>query len=246
MTLSYDGTPIEHGHEASLQDLYREWWTGNSTNPFPSAPIMDGAQNAASKWINMFNVDDFATNNAWRLNNLGKLTLMREEPMFPQIGSDVANFIVAPLADINGFLNLAPGLHLPPTDIWYYRYVVEQVVLPDLTHENHFYRLPNTSSTTGDISDVPRSLWTPLDPTTDRYEILAFASVANAEVLGNVEVSFFHTNIDLRPIINDVIERTSAGTRDQSSHSFQFFHDYHATEQFWQAVKEETDFDKVW
>ncbi len=222
--LRYKGNtyPIPNSH--STHDLNRLWWQAFQAG----APYMEGAESAASTWINLYNPDDFATALAWRLNNLKKPFSNVEDPI---------------LLD-----SLAPWT-FPPEAIWPYRYVIDHDELVDGVFRHQYFRLESTVDS-GDLH-VPQNEWVDItngihaigNPNAigpNTYEIMAFMSVANAETVGNVALpSVFNSNTDLNSLFGFTLAQPPT---DGSAHSFQFNHDASLTWSFWDRLKTQTTF----
>lgn len=204
--------------------------TGPLTNGWVSAPFdpliqgpstdlfqnyMIGTTSAASNWINFYNPDDSATNNAWRLNNSVKLISNRYSPGFYW-------------DDFIGARHFIPttGASLPSPDFWNRRYVYDNGTLyrldyPDLNPLN-FIEGYNTSYVMNNTS----------------YEAIAFLGVSSVATVGNTPMSIFGwTDVDIRSMLN------GTPTNKFSTHSFQFYHDAAKTSAFWKRLRDSTRFE---
>ncbi|MFC1759191.1 alpha/beta hydrolase [Planctomycetota bacterium] len=234
-------------------DLYRHWPTGDPTS---TSHYMNGAASASQNWVNIYNPDDFATNQMWRLNNLSKFYTNNPTPILPNLVGYEDNSIWDVLLDqYSGVADLIVPNTLPPTDVWKWRYVVWDD--PDNSNVREYWRVPYLVEGTfyetiqevrnADLGGgiVSEQLYlTNADGTAsdDAYEIIAFMSQANAEAIGNVSVPWFDTNINIHPMITTQGEDPS----DAGSHSFQFHHDAVKADFFWSIIASESGFNRTY
>jgi hypothetical protein len=194
-------------------DYYRFWpagWDGEQGRYY-----MQGTDQAAGRWINMFNEVDRATSSefAWVDNN-------RVKPLAGNIWRDVA-----------------PGISLPDARRFAYRINFSGKLIR--SYADDITGIPVTDGevelTPGLVAPGPGQL-----PGSAAYEVLAFMSKANAKPIGTKEVDHFGTNID----ISKLGLRTPY-LAEWPGHSFQFHFDAATTAQFWKRVVDETQMDTV-
>jgi hypothetical protein len=211
---AYGDNATDATDDAGL-DYYRYWpagWNGGESRNY-----MQGTDQAAGRWINMFNEVDRATSSelAWVGNN-------RIKPLAGSIWRDVA-----------------PGISLPDARRFAYRITLGGKLLRSYaTPTGHWLYDGETDMTPG-LSVGPQHM-----PGPAAYEALAFMSKASAKPIGTKVVDFFvranGTNIDIRSLgLPDDYEDEWPG------HSFQFHFDAATTSQFWKRVVDETRMDTV-
>jgi hypothetical protein len=202
------------GDDPSGHDYYRYWpdrWLGAERRYY-----MQGTDQAAGKWINMFNELDRATSAdlGWVGNN----------HMKPR-GGDIWR------------LQSATGLPTP-------QFIGYRVDRPE--YGGRLLRSYVVNGLPSDEIDLKPWLVAPGAgqlPGPAAYEVLAFMSKASAKPIGTKEVLFFErngTNIDISDLgLEDPYVREWPG------HSFQFHFDAATTAQFWKRVVDETEMDTV-
>jgi pimeloyl-ACP methyl ester carboxylesterase len=202
------------GDEPSGYDYYRYWpdrWLGTERRYY-----MQGTDQAAGRWINMFNEVDAATSAelVWVSNN-------RTKPR----GGDIWT------------VQSATGSPTP-------QFIGYRVDRPE--YGGRLLRSYVVNGLPSDEIDLKQWLVAPGPgqlPGPSAYEVLAFMSKASAKPIGTKEVLFFErngTNID----IND-LGLPSRNADQLSGHSFQFHFDAAKTSQFWKRVVDETGMDTV-
>jgi pimeloyl-ACP methyl ester carboxylesterase len=203
------------GDDSSGYDYYRYWpdrWLGTERRYY-----MQGTDQAAGKWINMFNELDRATSAelAWVGNN-------RMKPR----GGDIWT------------VQSATG---SPTD----QFIAYRVDRPE--YGGRLLRSYVVNGLPSDEIDLKQWLVAPGPgqlPGPSAYEVLAFMSKASAKPIGTKVVDFFvranGKNIDISDL------GLGAPYVDEwPGHSFQFHFDAATTSQFWKRVVDETGMDTV-
>jgi len=203
------------GDDPSGYDYYRYWpdrWLGTERRY-----SMQGTDQAAGKWINMFNELDRATSAelAWVGNN-------RMKPR----GGDIWT------------VQSATG---SPTD----QFIAYRVDRPE--YGGRLLRSYVVNGLPSDEIDLKQWLVAPGPgqlPGPSAYEVLAFMSKASAKPIGTKVVDFFvranGKNIDISDL------GLGAPYVDEwPGHSFQFHFDAATTSQFWKRVVDETGLDTV-
>jgi hypothetical protein len=202
------------GDDPSGYDYYRYWpdrWLGTEHRYY-----MQGTDQAAGKWINMFNELDRATssNLAWVGNNWlkpfgGEIWRVQSETGLPTL-----EFIEYRHRPENGGRLLR--------SIRFGKVSFDEIDLKPWLVASGPGQLPGPAA----------------------YEVLAFMSKASAKPIGTKVVDFFvrakNTNINIRSLgLPDDYEDEWPG------HSFQFHFDAATTSQFWKRVVDETRMDSV-
>ena len=210
------------------------------------SPYMAGSKSAASNWINMFNPDDSATNEAWRSSNLTKIWSANEIPQKPAKG----------ITGRFGALFVGPVDFLYPPEIFPWRYYAtfgfnqkEKSRVPI-----EFFRVPYTDEGDFAIGAGQRArleIFNELAddtvvPGPDAYAAIAFMGVSTTPAIGNIgATSWFDEAINFARQDDEGlgIDMDRLGGADAFSiHSFQFHFDAATTAPFWEYIKDETSF----
>ncbi len=247
---AYQGVQLGWPHEIhsrSEVDLNRFWSSGYASATDPSGPYMQGAKTAAKKWVNLYNPNDVATNIAWKINNLFKEFMNRENPELPDLPGIGDALIYAFLFDLGfGFFDGVSQDELwrllPPPEIWSWRYVV----IKDRASGHDYFRIKHDIADQLAINDRINLTTNLRDvnglPGASSYEIIAFMSQANVAPVGTRHVAWFNVNTNIFSATANLIDTALYDSGHFSSHSFQFNHDAAATHKFWSHVKQQTGF----
>ena len=230
-------------YQSSDFDLLRYWGNYGSSaevvggaGSLENAYYMAGSKTASSKWINLYNPDDYATSFAWKLNNYIKHSVTlpsadREEP-------DFLGYIKSRLPSVGP----QDFVHHPEIwERWYYSngpFLTEQikrVYSYDYTSKGNFSLTGYDRLDSGVYSNGVGS-----SPGANAYEVMAFTSIHNAGPVGTLRVrkdntdgEWFDVQVDVGEILGPNLPN---GYESRHNHSLHIRHTPDLLHDFWQEV----------